>query len=87
MVDRYELVDLESCGQPWREMKRRQDGEWVTHDDYAVLEKELADCKAGLARVKAEVPCPECDGTGWIYNAWAKCKACNGTGKRYPEGK
>jgi transposase len=42
-----------------------------------------------VERVRAEVPCDECDGAGWKlvqmenHTADVDCKECQGTGKKY----
>ena len=55
-----------------------------------ILEKDLEACHGELARVRAEVPCPECLGAKKVrehgsWNASPICPACNGSGRKYEE--
>lgn len=54
-VKRY---DLERSRRPFDEsssMVAREDGEWISADDYARLERDHAEAQAELARLRAEV--------------------------------
>jgi len=76
MTKRYASID--------GRIRQHPEGEYVEWDDYHALEKELA-------AVKAEVPCPECDGRGseprFSPPRLQECAACKGSGKKYREGK
>ena len=65
----------------------RSDPDWAA-SRIKWMENELADCKAELARVKAEVPCPDCECDGVVHRdlyTLHACPACNGSGRKYKQ--
>lgn len=42
-------------------------------------------CLTAILQLAGEVQCPGCFGKGWAAWPESKCKACNGTGKKYWE--
>jgi len=63
-----------------------------THPSCSTRNREI-DLQSELARVKEEVPCGRCLGTGKDHpfriesEPYPKCPHCHGTGKKYPESK
>lgn len=52
-VQRWELVDCYPCGQPWREIEKAPNGEWVEFVEYESLRAELLAARRELARARA----------------------------------
>ena len=58
---RYDIEEIGTGYQEYRAMVKRDDGDWISYEDYEALEKQVEELKALLK----QADCPKCE-SGYI---------------------
>lgn len=76
-MQRYDLVNITCCGEPWREMEETDEGDWVL---WADVERERNELLARVAELETRKPvvCRTCQ-VNAIAGRW-HCQDCGKDG-------